>query len=169
VLRTHSDPKSRKPPANPSKSPKRRGAKMPGFHHHRHRFGHRGAPLNGAIWMIGLGVLMLTGHWWPGILVLIGISMVVGAILKESGPQVLDQPEEFRTPPPPPVPFQPPAPVEPQPFHPSTPVETNYRSDLLPANCTQCGGPIRTLEVKWLSSKSAACPYCGSTLTMKKN
>jgi hypothetical protein len=120
--------------------------------------------------MIGLGVLMLTGHWWPGILVLIGISMVVGAVMKESGPQVLDQPDEFRTPPPPPAPFQPAVtPARPEPVTPPAPVEPNYRTDLLPANCDHCGGPIRTQEVKWLNSKAAACPYCGSTLTLKKS
>lgn len=30
--------------------------------------------MNGGLWLIGLGMLFLTGTFWPGILVLIGIS-----------------------------------------------------------------------------------------------
>jgi hypothetical protein len=32
------------------------------------------APLIGAVWLIGLGILFLTKTFWPGILVLIGIT-----------------------------------------------------------------------------------------------
>lgn len=31
-------------------------------------------PASGAVFMIGLGVLFLTGFWWPGILVLVGVT-----------------------------------------------------------------------------------------------
>jgi hypothetical protein len=30
--------------------------------------------ISGGIFLIGLGILMLTGWWWPGILVVIGLS-----------------------------------------------------------------------------------------------
>ena len=54
------------------------------FHRHGyHRFGGRPKALSSAIWLIGIGVLMLTGDWWPGILVLVGLSMVVEAVFKD--------------------------------------------------------------------------------------
>jgi len=34
----------------------------------------------GGIWLIGIAVLAVTGRWWPGILVLIGISALVGGL-----------------------------------------------------------------------------------------
>jgi DNA-directed RNA polymerase subunit RPC12/RpoP len=139
---------------------------MPRFYRQRHGFGHRGRPFMGALWMIGLGFLMLTGHWWPGILVLVGLSMVLGALTKEDQPSVLDEPEKPGFPPAAPAPVQPREP-EPFQFQPAIPVEPSHRADLLPANCSQCGGPMRASEVKWHGPKSASCPYCGSTLKMK--
>lgn len=139
---------------------------MPGFYRQRHKFGRQGNSLMGAIWMIGLGVLFFTGDWWPGILVLVGLTMILEALIKDSPRQVFDEPEAAA---PPAEPFQAAPPSQPEPAQPPAAVETNYRTDLLPANCAQCGGPIRIHEVKWLSSKTAACPYCDSTLTMKKS
>jgi hypothetical protein len=34
----------------------------------------------GGIWLIGIAVLAVTGWWWPGIMVLIGISALVGGL-----------------------------------------------------------------------------------------
>jgi len=39
----------------------------------------------GFFWMIGLAVLFYTGLWWPGILILIGISTILGAATREQG------------------------------------------------------------------------------------
>ena len=49
-------------------------------HSHHSRFGHRhhGFPGMGIVWLIGLGFLFLHGWWWPGILILVGISMLIG-------------------------------------------------------------------------------------------
>jgi hypothetical protein len=47
----------------------------------RHRHGHRQNDSIGAVWLIGLGLLFLTGHFFPGILFLIGIT----SFLKHSG------------------------------------------------------------------------------------
>jgi hypothetical protein len=139
---------------------------MRGFHGHREKFAHRGYPLRGAIWMIGLGMLMLWGHWWPGILVLIGISMILGAVWKESAPQTFEnvEPPTFS-----PATTVPVPPVVTMPVVPPAPVSTVHRLELLPANCPHCGGPIRSPEVKWIGLQAASCPYCGSNLPMKKN
>jgi len=142
---------------------------MPRFHGHRARFGHHrhGQPLQGAIWMIGIGVLMLWGHWWPGIIILIGLSMILGAFWKESGPQTFENVEPPTIPPAQPTATPPAAPMPSVPFAPV--VSTVHRVDLLSANCPHCGGPVRANDVKWMGSQSAACPYCGSTLPMKKS
>lgn len=46
------------------------------------------AGLQGALWLVGIGVIALLDIWWPGILILIGISMLVGTIEK---PPVFDE------------------------------------------------------------------------------
>ncbi len=34
----------------------------------------------GGIWLIGIAVLAATSWWWPGIMVLVGISALVGGL-----------------------------------------------------------------------------------------
>ena len=36
--------------------------------------------ITGGVWLIGLAVLFMTGWWWPGILVLVGISSLLGGM-----------------------------------------------------------------------------------------
>jgi ribosomal protein L40E len=38
----------------------------------------------GGIWLIGIAVLAVTGWWWPGIMVLVGLSAIFGAITRKS-------------------------------------------------------------------------------------
>jgi DNA-directed RNA polymerase subunit RPC12/RpoP len=142
---------------------------MPRFHRNRPGFGYRGGnTLQGAIWLIGIGVLMLWGHWWPGILVLIGLSIIMKAAFSGSAPQTFDMPER----PVPPAPTPPPAPVQ-RPMTMPTPqvtvTNTMPKTELLPATCPRCGAPVRSFEVKWTGSQSAVCAYCGSNLLMKKS
>jgi hypothetical protein len=33
--------------------------------------------ITGGIWLIGLGVMFATGYWWPGILIVAGITAMV--------------------------------------------------------------------------------------------
>jgi hypothetical protein len=33
--------------------------------------------ISAAVWLVGLGVLITTGSWWPGIMFLVGVSSVV--------------------------------------------------------------------------------------------
>ncbi len=39
----------------------------------------------GGTWLIGLGILFATRTWWPGILVLFGIALVVHAFVTNQG------------------------------------------------------------------------------------
>lgn len=48
----------------------------------RARSGYRS--IRTAIWLIGVGVLALADWWWPGIIFLIGISMLVSVVLPSS-------------------------------------------------------------------------------------
>ena len=39
--------------------------------------------LQGAIWTLGIAVVAIFNWWWPGMLVLVGLSAIVGAILPQ--------------------------------------------------------------------------------------
>jgi hypothetical protein len=115
--------------------------------------------------MIGLGVLFLTGDWWPGIMIVIGVSMVAGtlttAVFAFSEPPVLaaSRPEPHPAPPPP----QPSniARVETIPVKPAAaPTPVSVR---LPDICPYCGAPPRSLPNR--SDNPNACPYCGADLS----
>jgi len=111
--------------------------------------------LHAAVWLIGLAILAWQGWWWPGILVLVAISMVIEAILMQVAPQAfekVDQPQSPRMQP------EPPAPSATTSQAPGQPLER------LPSVCSRCGGPIRGHEVKWTGPQSANCPYCGANL-----
>jgi hypothetical protein len=116
--------------------------------------------LHAAVWLIGLAILAWRGWWWPGILVLVAISMVIEAILMQVAPQAFEKTDQ---PQPPPIASEPPAPSAVTSQVPGHPLE------LLPSVCSRCGGPIRGHEVKWTGLESADCPYCGANLMMGKS
>ena len=107
-----------------------------------------------AVWLIGLAILAWRNWWWPGILVLVAISLLIEAALKRYAPQAYQEVEEAA----------PPAPAESAP--PPAPPILEHRLELLPSICPKCGGPIRGQEVKWTGVQSADCPYCGTNLPM---
>ena len=116
--------------------------------------------LHGAIWILGLAILAWQGWWWPGILILVAISMVLEAFLMQYAPQAFEKVE----PPSPPSPVAAPAPpISSASAAPDRPI------DLLPSVCARCGGPIRGHEVKWTGPRSANCPYCDANLPMVKS
>ncbi|MCY3946264.1 MAG: hypothetical protein OXF44_08275 [Anaerolineaceae bacterium] len=39
--------------------------------------------LSGGIFLVGLAVVALSGQWWPGILVLIGVTTVIRGLLQK--------------------------------------------------------------------------------------
>src|SRR5690348_3707829 len=128
-----------------------------GFRHHGPRHFHRWGFFPGFFWPIGLAIFFLGGHWWPAILILIGLSVIFGSLFHEERWHEREDPPrpyygEYAPMPPPPAAPRP-APVTVQQIH---------RADLLPITCPYCGGPIRSHEVKWTGFQSAACPFCGS-------
>lgn len=139
-------------------------------HMHKHRrfrhgpkMHHPWKPFGGFFWVLLFAFFFLgDGRWWPGILILIGVSMLFGALFRDETPQ---PPQDL---PPVQMPMATPAPVAPTVTATAAAVEPIHRADLLPETCPQCGGPVRSQEVRWTGKHSAACAYCGSALTMKK-
>ena len=110
--------------------------------------------IHGAVWLIGLGILAWQGWWWPGILVLVGFSLLFEAALMQFAPHSFEEEQ----------PLDPPAIVSIPPA-PAAPIQ-EHRADLLPLNCPRCGAPLRGHEVIWTGSQSADCPYCGGNVPM---
>lgn len=120
--------------------------------------------IHGAIWLFGLAIIAFKGWWWPGILVLIGASMILEAVIMAAVPGAAVEEEDPRGQ------FgagQ--ASVEqgrPAAAQTASAAPAN-RYDLLPTNCPRCGAPLHGADVKWTSAQSADCPFCGSHLPMK--
>jgi hypothetical protein len=106
-------------------------------------------------------IFMGGGRWWPAVLILIGLSMLLGALFDDPSPQ---PPQDL---PPVKAPVAPPDPASVVTKATSVTVEPLHRTDLLPATCPQCGGPVRAHDVRWTGKHSAKCAYCGSVLPMK--
>ncbi|MBL8046423.1 MAG: hypothetical protein JNL09_07780 [Anaerolineales bacterium] len=139
-------------------------------HSHKHwRKRSKHHEISGALWMIGMGVLFITGWWWPGILILMGVVSVVSAMAGgwswDGEPE--PQPERKRTRPveaaPPPSPF---APTQPAtrvetvpPVVRPTPASASLR---LPEFCPHCGAPTKAL--RHLAAQPDECAFCGGGL-----
>ena len=152
------------------------------------RGGNRGmiSSIKSAVWMIGMGYLFWTGNWFPGILYLVGISILLEVVLKlvfastikdgEFNAEEFDAPrreeeldldENVLTPDPIPSPnntrMQRLDPVaSPQ------PLSREYRTDLLPPNCPNCGAPISVKDVEMVGIKTAKCSFCGSNFSLSE-
>lgn len=116
--------------------------------------------VHGAIWLIGLATLALKGWWWPGILVLVALSMLLEAALMQFVPHAFKEEEEDKDK----TPMAPAAPPTAQ--TPADPAAAEHRTDLLPSTCPKCGAPVRGNEVRWTGSRSAECSFCGANLPM---
>jgi hypothetical protein len=118
--------------------------------------------MQAVIWLLGLAVIAWQDWWWPGILILVAISVLYEAVIKRVAPDAFvkePRSDDFSTP------IQ--QPVE-RVLTKSEPAETYHRTDLLPTNCPRCGAPTRGHDLHWTGSQSANCSYCGSNLPMKK-
>ncbi|MGA9751588.1 MAG: hypothetical protein WBS54_07345 [Acidobacteriota bacterium] len=113
--------------------------------------------VHGAVWLVGLALLAWTGWWWPGILVLVAASMVVEALIMMLSPQSVAAQDTSAAPA-----------LQPQPAPSPIPPPQAPRIDLLPSTCPKCAGPIHGKDVIWTSPRSADCPYCGTSLPMRK-
>lgn len=129
---------------------------------HGHKIHHPWKPFGSFFWLLLIAFFFMGGRWWPGILILIGLSMLLGALFQDEAPQ---PPQDL---PPVQMPAMPAAPAAPTVAVTAAAVEPTDRTDLLPATCPHCGGPVRSHEVKWTGKQSAACAYCGSDLLMKR-
>jgi DNA-directed RNA polymerase subunit RPC12/RpoP len=129
----------------------------------------RRGQFHAALWLVGLAVLAITDNWWPGILILVAISILLESAVKrgdqsngdvEEPKTVIDEkPEVTRASPPRVETVTPPRVV---------PSAEARKVEWLPLNCPKCGAPTRAADVRWTSEASAACPYCGSNLPLKK-
>ncbi len=126
----------------------------------------RGGPLIGAIWMFGLAYLAFSHNWWPGILILIGISILANVVL---GGAELAQPQPLQ---PPTMPPPPPSPATtraetPTPFS-TAPAEAPRPARVvpqdLPERCPNCGGPTGASAPQSGAQDPTLCHYCGSRL-----
>src|SRR5271169_6906309 len=82
--------------------------------------------LHAAVWLIGLAVLAWQGWWWPGILVLVGLSLVLEAAIMQFAPEAYVDEET------PPAPAQPPAPAPAPAAAPAPIAPPEHRYELLP-------------------------------------
>lgn len=114
--------------------------------------------IHGAVWLIGLAILAWKGWWFPGILVLIAISMILEAVLMKFAPQAFEE-EQSEAPPAAPAASDLSGMAQ----------EPERHPELLPTVCPKCGGPVRPDEVKWTSPRSADCTFCGANLPMRKS
>ena len=98
--------------------------------------------IQGALWLMGIAILALTNWWWPGILVLVGLSGLAQAGLqlyfsrKSETQQVQEEAQQLDV----------------------------QRAAWLPAVCPTCGGPLSMTTVKWTGPATADCPYCSAQL-----
>jgi hypothetical protein len=122
--------------------------------------------ITAAIWLIGLGILALTDQWWPGILILIGLSMVAKAVIpvaegvsktlrpsdNEDDYSYLEEPLSGE--------------VTPAPARvPEAPLQVKV-SKTLPSSCPMCGAPVDARKIKHSASGAPSCSYCDAKLAV---
>jgi len=123
--------------------------------------------LQGLLWLVGIIYFLYTGKFWPGILILILLSLLLQGIFllfipRQQPDQIEGFPQEAQ------MPAQPAQTIQPQAQPAPAPQPAQHRVELLPDVCPKCGAPIRGHEVKWTGDQSADCPYCGANLPMNR-
>ncbi len=103
--------------------------------------------LTGAIFMIGLALLFATDWIWPGILVLVGITSLVGAYMGRSEPGSDD------------IPLRVEQPLE----------EEQVAAVRFAAQCASCGAATPQELPEGSSPEiKAVCSFCGSPLAQEE-
>ncbi|HWR66764.1 MAG TPA: hypothetical protein VN364_11665 [Bellilinea sp.] len=144
-----------------------------------------------AIWLIGLGILFMVNYVWPGILILIGLTMIVRATMGDepsvippgttpgdgsSRPQAeiimpidvtaraVDEKPEV-------IAYEPPVAGdgEPLPAVLATVGDQLFLAGKLPELCPACNAPLRENAEKltWHGDNSVTCLFCGYRITVK--
>ena len=123
--------------------------------------------IQNAIFWIGLGILWLTDSWWPGILILVGISMLMSTVIASSTRQTSPKAPVIENPISPASPLvKAPAPPSQQKTPGANPKpEAKITLNWLPETCDACGAPIAADEVYLDADKNAICPYCDHVIT----
>jgi hypothetical protein len=133
--------------------------------------------INAAVWLIGLGILWLTDMWWPGILILIGVSMLVQVMIPKAAEAGVISPPAKE-----PVVESPQAvdekkaaedvwgedEKEEEPAFMKAEPDRRARDARLPKQCPACGGPVaeNAHKVEWSGPDTAKCPFCDTVLKL---
>ena len=123
--------------------------------------------LQAALWLVGLAYLFLTDNFWPGILVLIVLSVLIEKFYKPQG-AVETRPDEFEHHP---EGLKPEETIKAEKIGPQVPAQAVeaplawHDTSILPARCPNCGAPVVADQVHWTGAKSADCPYCNGRLS----
>jgi len=119
----------------------------------------RRGQIHAVLWLVGLAVLAITDNWWPGILILVAISILLESAVKrgdqndgdvEEPKTVID--ESLRL-----------TPASPPRVETVAPPVGTHRAEWLPLNCPKCGAPTRAADVRWTGDFSVACPIADRT------
>ena len=144
-----------------------------------------------AIWLIGLGILFMVNYVWPGILILIGLTMIVRATMGNE-PSVItpgtNPANEVSRPkaeiiepidvtarrvdePPVVTAYEPPeaGDGEPLPAVLATEGDRLFLAGKLPDLCPACNAPLRenAENLTWHGDNSVSCMFCGYRMTVK--
>lgn len=124
----------------------------------------RMSAVQGAIWLVGIGVLALTDWWWPGILFVIAASTLLGGFLVQALPPLTPDPAAPAAGLPR-MGSQPPTPAPPVMSAVGVTQEPPPVEVKLPARCPNCGGPTGAGAAHAFGNNPHVCHYCGSRLT----
>ena len=95
-------------------------------------------------------------------MILVGISMLAGALTRgEEQPALPAEPAADSRPP---EPTAPPAPFSPE-IDPQAAQAPAYNLNWVPNRCISCGGPLNVSGLKALDSETVVCPFCGTKIS----
>jgi len=142
-----------------------------------------------AIWLIGLGILFMVNYVWPGILILIGLTMIVRATMPDeanvippgtpadsafrSKAEIIEpidvtaRPVEEK---PAATAYEPPeaGDGEPLPAVLASEADRLVLAHQLPEMCPACNAPMRenAENLTWHGDNSVSCMFCGYRMTV---
>jgi hypothetical protein len=103
--------------------------------------------VQGAIWMLGIAALAITGWWWPGIMIVVAISLLTEAAVRYAISKQSDQVDTAA----------------------AASELAERRTEALPDTCPNCGSPATLTNADWTGPLSANCAFCGAALPMHEH